>query len=116
MPIDYKKYCADWKLRSKFIRFYRANNHCEWCGVENYSEWGVVDGNRYHIEDIDDINVPFKKIKIVLTVSHIDHNINNNSFFNLAALCQRCHLRHDAKLHAINRNNKRYKNMESLFK
>ena len=27
----------DWALRSRFVRFYRAGNRCEWCGVHNYS-------------------------------------------------------------------------------
>jgi len=37
-----------------------------------------------------------KAIKIILTVAHLDHNIDNNDHENLAALCQRCHLRYDA--------------------
>ena len=41
-----------------------------------------------------------KIIKIVLTVAHVDHDPTNNAESNLAALCQRCHLRHDAKQHA----------------
>jgi len=44
-----------------------------------------------------------KPTKIVLTVAHIDQDKNNNSFFNLAALCQRCHLNHDRCQHAQNR-------------
>ena len=39
---------------------------------------------------------------IVLTVAHLDHNVSNNDDSNLVALCQRCHLTYDAKLHAIN--------------
>lgn len=41
-------------------------------------------------------------IKIVLTIAHLDHDITNNDYDNLAALCQRCHLRHDAQHHAKN--------------
>lgn len=33
---------------------------------------------------------------VVLTVAHLDHDEANNDHTNLAALCQRCHLRHDA--------------------
>lgn len=29
----------------------------------------------------------------ILTVHHLDMNPNNNAWWNLAALCQRCHLR-----------------------
>lgn len=32
-----------------------------------------------------------------------DHNKDNNKFDNLAAICQRCHLKHDGKQHADNR-------------
>ena len=77
MPINYNNYCKDWKLRSKFIRFYRAKDRCENCGVKNYS---IRNGSR-----------------IVLTVAHLDHDIANNSFYNLMALCQKCHLNYDRK-------------------
>ncbi len=77
MPIDYKKYCKDWKTRSRFIRFYRAKNHCEKCGCENYKPHPIT-GSR-----------------VVLTVAHLDHNIKNNSFFNLMAMCQKCHNNYD---------------------
>lgn len=80
MPIDYKNYPPDWKLRSKFIRFYRARNKCEWCGAKN---------GELH---------PITKKKVVLTVAHIyDKNPMSACFFNLKALCQRCHLSYDRK-------------------
>lgn len=85
MPIDYKKYHPKWKLISKLIRLRRAQNKCEWCGS--------VNGEPH----------PITGSKVVLTVAHIDRNKDNNRFSNLAALCQRCHLRHDAKQHADNR-------------
>jgi hypothetical protein len=85
MPIDYKKYSHDWKLRSKFIRFFRANNRCEVCGAKNYEPHPVTGSI------------------VILTVAHLDHNIKNNSFFNLKAMCQKCHLTYDAKHHARNR-------------
>ena len=43
--------------------------------------------------------------RVVLTISHTDHNTENNAHENLLALCQRCHLRHDKNLHALNRRN-----------
>lgn len=98
MPIDYKKYAKDWKLRSKFIRFFRAKNKCEFCGAENYEP------------------NPLTGSKVILTVAHLDHDINNNSFFNLKALCQKCHLSYDAKHHARNRRKKRAnKDQTNLF-
>jgi 5-methylcytosine-specific restriction endonuclease McrA len=41
-----------------------------------------------------------RPIRIVLTIAHLDHDTTNNEMSNLAALCQRCHLRYDARLHA----------------
>src|SRR6056297_3080949 len=106
MPIDYKKYCKNWKNISRFIRFYRAKNHCEFCGIKNHSqiirgEWNGfkcyqdLEGNiflehnsKYIGSDyLGEVHPKNKVVKIVLTVAHLDHNIQNNSFFNLKALC-----------------------------
>jgi cytochrome c553 len=38
----------------------------------------------------------------VLTVAHLDHQPENNDPANLLAMCQRCHSRYDAELHARN--------------
>ena len=66
--------------RSRFVRFYRARNRCEWCGVHNHTlreDTGAV---------------------VVLTAAHVyDKRPEACGLLNLAALCQRCHLRHDAK-------------------
>lgn len=35
---------------------------------------------------------PDKSTGNVLTVHHLDHNPDNNEWWNLAALCQRCHM------------------------
>jgi 5-methylcytosine-specific restriction endonuclease McrA len=85
MPIDYKQYHPKWSLISKLIRVNRAGGKCEWCGAINYEPH------------------PITGSKVILTVAHVDRDKNNNQFDNLAALCQRCHLRHDAKQHADNR-------------
>ena len=127
MPIDYKKYCADWKLRSKFIRFYRAKNKCEFCGVDNYKaivrctmgnlpvyyDWSGIlyDANNSKIIPRDVFNSSFNKesekaIKVVLTTAHLDHDLKNNSFFNLKALCQKCHLNYDRKNNNMKKGNR----------
>jgi hypothetical protein len=56
-----------------------------------------------------------KAIKVVLTIAHLDHDEWNHDVKDerLAALCQRCHLRYDAKDRAKRRAKKKYKN--SLF-
>lgn len=41
--------------------------------------------------------------RIILTTAHLDRNTANNEPDNLAALCQRCHLRHDIFQHIANR-------------
>lgn len=79
-PENRARYPKDWKIRSRFVRFYRAKNRCEWCGCENYQPHPVTGS------------------KVVLTVAHIhDDRPEASSLLNLAALCQRCHNRHDAK-------------------
>ena len=87
MPIDYAKYPPNWKteIRPRILK--RANNCCEECGVENYSyvERTYPDG--------------VKKIKIILTIAHLDHDETNWDVKDdrLKALCQLHHLRYDAK-------------------
>lgn len=80
------RYPKDWKLRSRFIRHYRAKNKCEWCGAEN---------GQPH---------PDTGSKVVLTTAHVyDHRPENARFLNLAALCQKCHNGHDAEMRRKNR-------------
>ena len=43
---------------------------------------------------------PVTDSRVVLTVAHLDHDTGNNDPGNLRAMCQRCHLTYDAKLHA----------------
>jgi hypothetical protein len=108
MPIDYSNYSKDWKLRSRFIRFYRADNRCELCGAINHS---YVNKLTRELCTQDEENA----IRIVLTVAHLDHDINNNSFFNLKAMCQKCHLSYDAKHHAETRRQKRISKNQLLI-
>lgn len=78
-PENRSRYPADWALRSRFVRHYRARNRCEWCGAEN---------GRPH---------PVTGSTVVLTAAHVfDDRPEACSLLNLAALCQRCHNGHDA--------------------
>jgi len=92
MPIkDWSKYPKEWKKISKAV-IEKANNCCKLCPSANYKpHWKTGS-------------------KVVLTVHHIDGNINNNSKYNLIALCQRCHLILDLELHIGKRTkiNKKY--------
>ena len=38
-------------------------------------------------------------VKTILTCAHLDQNPTHNDPTNLAALCPRCHLRHDRRQH-----------------
>lgn len=106
MPCDYSRYPPDWKARRARV-LARAQNRCEWCGVENYAV-GVrdSDGRLHTPEDIasgglrgDDTAHGF--VRIVLTVAHLDHDEDNHAVADerLAALCQRCHLAYDHPRH-----------------
>jgi hypothetical protein len=127
MPIDYSKYPPSWKTEIRPAILKRANNCCEFCGVENGSmQWRgrkkVREGKRlknrtfsYPSEEAalaDGCNYltvgprkgVYKEIgiyqtKVVLTIAHLDHDEENwdVEFDRLAALCQLCHLQYDAK-------------------
>ena len=98
LPENRARYPKDWQLRSRFIRCYRARNYCEWCGVKNYAPHPVT-GSR-----------------VVLTVAHVwDHDPANCAFWNLAALCQKCHNGHDVKHRAETRRAKKRKGQMALF-
>jgi len=94
--MDRSKYPADWPVISRRIRFERAGNRCEWCGVENYT---------LH---------PLTFSKVILTTAHLgvekpDGTPGDKADTmdcreeNLAALCQRCHLNFDRDQHLANR-------------
>jgi cytochrome c553 len=79
-PENRARYPKDWRLRSHFVRVVRAKNRCEWCSAEN---------GQPH---------PITGSRVVLTTAHVfDERPEAASLLNLAALCQRCHNRHDAK-------------------
>lgn len=81
-----QRYPKDWKLRSRFVRFVRAKGKCEWCGAEH---------GKPH---------PITGSTVVLTTAHVhDHRPEAASLLNLAALCQRCHNRHDAPMRRAGR-------------
>ncbi len=111
MPMDKSRYPADWKAISLRIRE-REGWRCKWCGVKNGAiGYREKDGAFVQLAACEaDVGMETEAasldgervIKIVLTVAHINHDTTDNSDGNLAALCQRCHIRHDAKLHAGN--------------
>lgn len=55
--------------------------------------------------------------RIVLTIAHMDHDVNNNDYSNLKALCQKCHLDYDKNHHRKNAKAtiEKKKGLQSLF-
>lgn len=111
MPWDKSRYPDDWPaIRAAILE--RAGNRCEWCGVANGAVGARDKDGAWHDEHYihnlksDEGEFLFPdgcplSIRIVLTVAHLDHDTTHNDPANLAALCQKCHLTHDAKLHAV---------------
>ena len=99
-PENRRRYPLDWKLRSRFVRLFRARGRCEWCGAAN--GWPhPVTGSR-----------------VVLTTAHVhDKRPEAAGLLNLAALCQRCHLNHDRAEHQARRRANRLarSGQQSLF-
>lgn len=126
MPIDYKKYPKNWKTDIRPAILERDEHRCSFCGVPNYSigvrhengVWEEIEqsfaGDMY-AENLRDMG--HKVIKIVLTVAHLDHDITNNEYQNLAALCQKCHLNYDKGHHKKNSREtiRKKKKLQNLF-
>lgn len=136
MPIDYSKYPKNWKSEIRPFILNRANNKCEFCNVDNYKlilrgEYNGVEayqdnnGTIYNANNSERIGSDYlgevdttlknKLIEVVLTIAHLDHNITNNDYSNLKALCQRCHNRYDSEYRKNNRKVNRQKHQPNLF-
>ncbi len=121
MPIDYAKYPKNFKTEIRPRILERAGHKCEWCGVPNYARvW------RHPSEDLPNVfttdieqaalwyqDTAASGSKICLTIAHIiDPDPMNCADDNLRALCNSCHLRHDAKMHAMNAIRNKNKELE----
>lgn len=125
-PENTGRYPPDWpQIRARIIR--RAGNRCERCKVENGRLGGRLRDGTFcpavPEEKLDRLRWPqlgslswcvvpgmcghgwekLRVIRIVLTVAHLNHIIEDCRDENLQALCQRCHLLHDVDLHAQTR-------------
>lgn len=121
-------YPIDWRELSAFIRFDRAKGRCEHCqrphgrhvlhlgdGVwwdEDISRWRNGQGRGVRRLPPPDallraqpgfvgIDPPsqVRITRVILASAHLNHDPGDNRPRNLAALCQRCHMRHDASEH-----------------
>lgn len=108
-------YPFDWSQLSASIRFRRARGRCETCGRPHgeivahlgngtwYDRQAAAwrDGRGRRLVRIsaraDDPALPVTRV--VLAAAHLDHDPTHNAARNLRALCQRCHMLHDAEEH-----------------
>lgn len=82
-PENKKRYPSNWKqIRVDILN--RANNKCEFCGIENYT-------------------IRENGSKVVLTIAHLDQTLENCDYDNLRALCQKCHNSYDMLFRIKNR-------------
>ncbi len=121
-------YPIDWPELSNLIRFRRAKGRCEHCqrphgrdvlhlgdGTwwdEDVATWRDGRGKRLRYfpapgelpvrqHGLAGIGAPscFLTTRVVLASAHLNHDPGDNRSRNLAALCQRCHIIHDAPEH-----------------
>lgn len=87
-PENKARYPKDWNERRRAV-LERAGGKCEFCGARNYEPHPIT-GSR-----------------VVLTIAHLHPPIEDCRLENLAALCQRDHLRYDRDQHDFNRRRNR---------
>jgi hypothetical protein len=93
----------------------RAGNRCERCKAPNgeavergpLGTWRslteVTDApwlSARGIPTFEPLPETIRRVRIKVGIAHLDQNPYNNADANLAALCDWCHLMHDAKFHA----------------
>lgn len=105
-------YPIDWPQLSASIRFGRAGARCERCARPHRrrvahlgdGRWWDVDAQAWRSGRGRAVSGSFaldavRTTYVVLACAHLDHDPGNNAPANLAALCQRCHMLHDAGEH-----------------
>ena len=108
-------YGAEWRERIRPRILARAGGRCEWCrkGPDRQKIIVVRDGTGRWLDTPSGLiwrdghgepatwprGTKSYRIRLILTVAHLDHSHDNNDDANLAALCQRCHLMHDREQH-----------------
>jgi len=107
-----KRYAINWEFISAYIRYERAKNKCESCGLTNGTIIRRLPNNKVYELNFDELTEvqkfmqlyklhekqALKKLKLTkvnLSVAHLNQDENDNDYSNLKALCQKCHLTHD---------------------
>lgn len=108
-------YPIDWPQVSHWVRFVRARGRCEHClrpharivDCTPDGSWRDPVSQCWHDSRGRPLVSPQvmapRQTRVLLAAAHLDHDPSNNRPGNLRALCQRCHILHDQKHHAIQR-------------
>jgi len=134
MPIkeeNKKRYPKNWKQISERIRFERAGNKCEVCGIANglvikrtkdgyrlpcQTDWDMIHSRiKYSHSNMTESLKYHGFTKIVLTVAHLDHQPENCEDDNLKAMCQKCHNNYDRQHRNQTVRQSRLKNQLPMF-
>lgn len=102
-PSQKHRYPPDWPKISRYVREVRevrAGDRCE--GSPAYPDCRAENGQPH----------PMTGSRVVVTVAHLDHTLENCDLANLRAWCQRCHTTYDAKQHAQTRRREKIKQLE----
>lgn len=114
MPEHRWLYPIDWPELSRLIRFGRAKGQCEHCrrphGRRVFhlgdGRWWDADGRlwrdgrgRRTRAPGPDVASTVRLTQVYIACAHLNHDPTDNAPRNLAALCQRCHMTHDAAEH-----------------
>ncbi len=109
MPMDRSLYPSNWEEIARQIKD-EAGWKCQECGKEcrrpGESLYQFIDrqvGGNWRDNAELTWEMGEQPTKWVLTVAHLDHQPANCDRSNLRALCAPCHLRYDAKFHALKR-------------
>ena len=106
-------YPIDWQQISEAIRFGRAGARCEQCSRPHLSYvahlgdgrwwdgparcWRNHRGRRVAVKGV--VLTSVRTTYVVLACAHLNHDPGDSTPGNLRALCQRCHIIHDAAEH-----------------
>jgi hypothetical protein len=118
-------YGREWREVTRPRILKRAGNKCERCRVPNHAEviriggcwleqrvswkdgriqtWRGPDGRPL----LDKPRGPTRRVRIVITIAHLNHTPGDDVDENLKAMCQWCHLNHDKQHHKESRSTRK---------
>lgn len=100
-PEDRARYPAAWKEISRRLRFGRAAGRCECSGECGSNHAADCTGGERRCAARHGEPHPITLSRVVLTLAHLPgRRIEQCGDGDLKAMCQRCHLRLDAAMHA----------------